>query len=283
MTPQVGSSSIVAVNDRDHFEGLEIDNLEVTYGRVIVAVQGISLKVPRHGIVALLGTNGAGKSTTVRAISGFLPVDDAQIRKGAIRFEGRSILNEPPYRVARAGVVLVPERRKIFETLTVLENLRIAQRSGTSRGDRERDVERLFTIFPRIADRKDQLAGYLSGGERQMLAIAQGILCEPRLLLVDELSLGLAPHLVQELMTQLKRLRDEFALSILLIEQDASSALEIADFGLVMEGGRIVYEGTPQKLREHKDVQEFYLGSGDAGRVSYRDVKQYRRSRRWWG
>jgi branched-chain amino acid transport system ATP-binding protein len=280
--PQVASG--IAEADRGGgFEGLEIDNLEVTYGRVIVAVQGVSLKVPRNGIVALLGTNGAGKSTTVRAISGFLPVDDAQIRKGTIRFEGRSIVNEPPDCVARAGVVLVPERRKIFETLTVHDNLRIARRPGLSRNDWERDMERLFTIFPRIAARKDQLAGYLSGGERQMVAIAQGILCEPKLLLVDELSLGLAPQLVRELMAQLKRLREEFALSILLIEQDASSALQIADFGLIMEGGRIVYEGTPQKLREHKDVQEFYLGSGEAGRVSYRDVKQYRRSRRWWG
>jgi branched-chain amino acid transport system ATP-binding protein len=280
--PQTGDG-ITEADRGGAFEGLEIDNLEVTYGRVIVAVQGVSFKVPRNGIVALLGTNGAGKSTTVRAISGFLPVDDAQIRKGSIRFEGRSILNEPPDRVARAGVVLVPERRKIFETLTVHDNLRIARRPGSSRSDRERDVERLFAIFPRIAARKDQLAGYLSGGERQMVAIAQGILCQPKLLLVDELSLGLAPQLVRELMAQLKRLREEFALSILLIEQDASSALEIVDFGLIMEGGRIVYEGTPEKLREHKDVQEFYLGSGEAGRVSYRDVKQYRRSRRWWG
>jgi branched-chain amino acid transport system ATP-binding protein len=189
----------------------------------------------------------------------------------------------PPYRAARLGIVLVPERRKIFETLTVWDNLRLSH--GTSGIDREwsRKVEQLFNIFPRIAARKDQVAGYMSGGERQMLAIAQGILCEPKLLLVDELSLGLAPHLVQELMAQLHLLRQEFGISILLIEQDALSALEIADYGYIMEGGRIVYEGSPDKLRGHKDVQEFYLGSGESGRVSYRDVKQYRRSRRWWG
>lgn len=262
---------------------LTVENLEVTYSRVIVAVQGVSLKVPANSIVALLGTNGAGKSTTVRAISGFLPVDDAEIKKGSIYFEGRSVLDLPPYRAARLGIVLVPERRKIFETLTVWDNLRLSHGAAGVGAEWSRKVEQLFDIFPRIAARKDQVAGYMSGGERQMLAIAQGILCEPKLLLVDELSLGLAPHLVQELMAQLYRLRKEFGISILLIEQDALSALEIADYGYVMEGGRIVYEGTPGKLRSHKDVQEFYLGSGEGGRVSYRDVKQYRRSRRWWG
>lgn len=262
---------------------LTVENLEVTYSRVIVAVQGVSLKIPANSIVALLGTNGAGKSTTVRAISGFLPVDDAEIKKGSIHFQGQSILNLPPYRVARLGIVLVPERRKIFETLTVWDNLRLSHGvSGVGQGW-SRKVEQLLEIFPRIAARKDQIAGYMSGGERQMLAIAQGILCEPKLLLVDELSLGLAPHLVQELMAQLHRLRQEFNISILLIEQDALSALGIADYGYIMEGGRIVYEGTPEKLRSHKDVQEFYLGSGESGRASYRDVKQYRRSRRWWG
>lgn len=262
---------------------LEVENLEVTYSRVIVAVRGVSLTVPGNSIVALLGTNGAGKSTTVRAISGFLPVDDAEIKKGSIRFDGRSVLGLPPYQVARMGLVLVPERRKIFETLSVWDNLRLAHgQSGTGAAWRTQ-VERLFEVFPRIASRRDQTAGYLSGGERQMLAIAQGILCEPKLLLVDELSLGLAPHLVQELMQQLGRLRIEFGISILLIEQDALSALAIADYGYIMEGGRIVYDGAPDRLRNHKDVQEFYLGSGNSGRTSYRDVKQYRRSRRWWG
>jgi branched-chain amino acid transport system ATP-binding protein len=262
---------------------LEVENLEVTYNRVIVAVQGVSLTVPENSIVTLLGTNGAGKSTTVRAISGFLPVDDAEIGKGAIRFRQRSLLGLPPYRIARAGVVLVPERRKIFETLSVWDNLRLAH-GEESAGRAWRGIaERLLAFFPILAERRDQLAGYLSGGERQMLAISQALLCDPKLLLIDELSLGLAPHLVKELMQRIKDLRAEFGLSILLIEQDALSALGIADYGYIMEGGRIVYEGTPDKLRNHKDVQEFYLGSGDSGRVSYRDVKQYRRSRRWWG
>jgi branched-chain amino acid transport system ATP-binding protein len=260
---------------------LEVENLEVTYSRVIVAVQGLSMKVPERSIVALLGTNGAGKSTTVRAISGFLPVDDAEIKKGAIRFDGRSVLGLPPYEVARRGVVLVPERRKIFETLTVEENLRITARLGAA--GVPADMERLFGLFPALAERRRQTAGYLSGGERQMLAISQALLCKPKLMLVDELSLGLAPFLVKELMARLREMRDEFGVSILLIEQDASSALAIADYGYIMEGGRIVYEGAADKLRGHGDVQEFYLGSGDSARVSYRDVKQYRRSRRWWG
>ena len=261
---------------------LEVENLEVTYSRVIVAVQGVSLTVPENSIVALLGINGAGKSTTVRAISGFLPVDDAEIKKGAIWFAQQSILDLPPYVVARCGVVLVPERRKIFETLTLEDNLRLAH-GAHGRIERSERIERLFEIFPILSARRTQIAGYLSGGERQMLAIAQALLCEPKLLLVDELSLGLAPHLVKELMERVRDLRTKFGISILLIEQDAASALAIADFGYIMEGGRIVYEGSADKLRSHQDVQEFYLGSGDSARASYRDVKQYRRSRRWWG
>lgn len=259
---------------------LEVENLEVAYGGVVVAVQGVSLKVPPRSIVALLGTNGAGKSTTVRAISGFLPVDDAEIRKGTIRFGGESVVGLPPYAVAGRGVVLVPERRKIFETLSVHENLRIARRQD---GTGDEDLARVLAMFPVLARRREQIAGYLSGGERQMLAIAQALLSRPRLLIVDELSLGLAPFLVKELIGQLPNLRDVLGLSIMLIEQDAASALAVADYGYIMEGGRVVYEGSADRLRAHQDVQEFYLGSDDASRASYRDVKQYRRSRRWWG
>lgn len=261
---------------------LEVENLEVTYNRVIVAVQGVSLRVPERSIVALLGTNGAGKSTTVRAISGFLPVDNAQIRKGAVRFADQSLLGMPPYQIAKAGVVLVPERRKIFETLTVEDNLRIARLNEGEEARRDK-LDHLFELFPVLAERRDQVAGYLSGGERQMLAISQALLCNPKLLIVDELSLGLAPHLVKELMQRVQALRRTLGISILLIEQDASSALAIADYGYIIEGGRIVFEGTAETLRHHHDVQEFYLGSGDAARVNYREVKQYRRSRRWWG
>lgn len=262
---------------------LEVENLEVVYARVIVAVQGVTLKVPEKSIVALLGTNGAGKTTTVRAITGFLSVDDAEIRKGSIRFAGTPIHGLPPYRAAASGVVLVPERRKIFETLTVWDNLRLAR--GLPRGSAEwrAEVDRMLELFPVLAMRRDQVSGYMSGGERQMLAIAQALLCKPRLLIIDEMSLGLSPQLVSEIMSRIAMLRDRLGISILLIEQDAIAALEVADYGYVIEGGRIVYEGSAAKLAEHKDVQEFYLGSGQAGRASYADVKQYRRSRRWWG
>ena len=272
-------SEVQAASD----SALQVENLEVTYNRVIVAVQGVSLIVPKNSIVALLGTNGAGKSTTVRAISGFLPVDDAEIKKGAIRFQQQSILGLPPYDIARRGVVLVPERRKIFETLTVEDNLRLAHGPKGDDDDKSARIKQLFDIFPILGARRDQTSGYLSGGERQMLAISQALLCNPKVLLVDELSLGLAPHLVKELMLRVRDLREVFGIAILLIEQDASSALAIADYGYIMEGGRIVFEGEAEKLRSHQDVQEFYLGSGDSARASYRDVKQYRRSRRWWG
>jgi len=255
----------------------------ITYNRVIVAVQGVSLKVPQNAIVALLGTNGAGKTTAVRAVSGFLLVDDAQIEKGSIRFASRAILGLPPQHVARLGIVLVPERRKIFETMTVADNLRIGRGEKAQTADREARMQRLLEVFPALAKRQGQIAGYLSGGERQMLAISHALLCDPKLLLVDELSLGLAPHLVRDLMQQVRELRETSGISVLLIEQDATSALGIADYGYIMEGGRIVYEGSAEKLRSHQDVQEFYLGSGDSARASYRDVKQYRRSRRWWG
>jgi branched-chain amino acid transport system ATP-binding protein len=198
----------------------------------------------------------------LRAISGFLPVDDAEIKKGTIRFNRQSILGLAPYDVARRGVVLVPERRKIFETLTVEENLRITSRFGGA--ESSTDMEHLFGIFPVLSEWQRQTAGYLSGGERQMLAISQALLCKPKLMLVDELSLGLAPFLVKELMAGIREMRAKFNLSILLIEQDASSALAIADYGYIMEGGRVVYEGAANKLRGHGDVQEFYLGSGDS-------------------
>lgn len=262
---------------------LEVENLEVVYNRVIVAVHGASLRIAPGSIVALLGTNGAGKTSTVRAISGFLPVDDADIRKGHLRFGGVSLVGRSPIDIARMGLVLVPERRKIFETMTVMDNLRLARsRVGGAQPWHEM-VDRVMTIFPALGQRRDQISGYMSGGERQMLAIAQALLCGPKTLLIDELSLGLAPHLIEQLMTSLVTLRAELDLSILIIEQDAASALEIADYAYIMEGGRIVYEGAPEKLRGHQDVQEFYLGTGASTRANYRDVKQYRRSRRWWG
>jgi branched-chain amino acid transport system ATP-binding protein len=264
---------------------LEVQGLEVVYNHAALAVQGVSLAVRDGQIVALLGTNGAGKTTTLRAISGFLGSDIADITQGSIAYEGERIDGRPPYEIARRGVALVPEREKIFETLTVEENLAtsvFAARSGApSRADM---LEQVFGYFPILRERRRQVAGYLSGGERQMLAISRALLCGPRLLLVDELSLGLAPRVAAELLDILQRLRADLGLSILLVEENAAAALEIADRGYVMEHGRIVFEDTAEALRQHADIREFYLGFGQGGgERSYRDVKQYRRKRRWHG
>jgi branched-chain amino acid transport system ATP-binding protein len=263
---------------------LEVETLEVVYHRVATAVQGVSLRVPERSIVTLVGPNGAGKTTTLRAISGFLDADNARITDGTVRYDGAVTNGWPVHRTARRGLVLVPEREKIFESLTVQENLEAARRSARA-GARAIDAAQVFAYFPVLAQRRRQLAGLLSGGERQMLAIGAALLCQPRVLMVDELSLGLAPLVVKSLMDVLARLREELGLAILLVEQNVGAALAVADHGYVIEHGRIVYDGTAEQLRGHEDVREFYLGvgRGRAGAKSYRDVKQYRRRRRWFG
>jgi branched-chain amino acid transport system ATP-binding protein len=252
---------------------LRVEKLEVTYQRVITAIQGVSLAVPRGALVAILGTNGAGKTTTLRAISGFIGLDDAEITEGAIQYRGERIERAPPHRITARGIVLVPERSKVFENLTVAENLEAAKRHG---------AERVYQFFPRLAELRRREAGLLSGGERQMLAIGTALMCEPQMLLVDELSQGLAPLLVEQLMERLQAIRRQLNMTVLLVEQNARMALQVADYGYVMENGRVVIDGTPERLRAHADVAEFYLG-GTGARRSYRDVKQYRRSRRWYG
>ncbi|HVL59645.1 MAG TPA: ABC transporter ATP-binding protein [Burkholderiaceae bacterium] len=267
---------------------LSVAQIEVVYHRVVTAVQGVSLAVPKGAIVAILGTNGAGKTTTLRAISGFLGLDDARVTEGTIRFRGQSLENRAPHEIARLGVTLVPERDKVFPNLSVAENLRAnVPRSGGRSGI----GEQVFDFFPRLAQLRNRQAGYLSGGERQMLAIGAALACEPELLLIDELSLGLAPVVIEELMQRLLEIRKALDLTLVLVEQSAATALAIADHGYVMENGRVVLDGDARRLLGHPDVQEFYLGTpgavaadGEAGRRrSYRDVKQYRRSRRWYG
>ena len=258
---------------------LKVEKLEVTYQRVITAVQGVSLEVPRGALVAILGTNGAGKTTTLRAISGFIGLDDAEVTEGTIQYKGQRIEHEPPHRITARGVVLVPERSKVFENLAVAENLEAAHRAGS---ERRALVERVYEFFPRLAELRRREAGLLSGGERQMLAIGSALMCAPELLLVDELSQGLAPLLVEQLMARLQAIRRELAMTVVLVEQNARLALDVADYGYVMENGRVVFDGTPERLRSHADVAEFYLG-GTAARRSYREVKQYRRTRRWYG
>ena len=262
---------------------LALEKVEVVYHRVVTAVQGISLRVPRGGLVALLGTNGAGKTTTLRAISGFLGIDDARVTEGRVLYEGRPIENQPPHRITELGVALVPERSKVFENLSVAENLTATAARARPGFDRERMTELVYEFLPALAGIRSRAGGLLSGGERQMLAIGSALMCGPALLLVDELSLGLAPRLVEELMARLVTIRKSLNMTILLVEQNALVALAAADYGYVMENGRIVLDGTPDRLRDHPDVREFYLGTGGGARRSYRDVKQYRRSRRWYG
>ena len=265
---------------------LELENLEVVYHHVATAIQGVSLRVMPGSIVTLLGTNGAGKTTTLRAISGFLGADNAQIVGGRVLFLGQPVTGRRPHELVRRGLVLVPERDKVFETLTVQENLRSlvpGWRAWRGAARPRIRLDQVFEYFPLLADRRRQLAGYLSGGERQMLALATALLCRPAVLLVDELSLGLAPAVIERLMILVARLRDELGLAVLLVEQNAGAALAVADYGYVMEHGRIVYDGPRDRLLAHADVREFYLGVGHrAGRKSYTDVKQYRRRRRWF-
>jgi len=259
--------------------GLSVRNLELVYHSVVLVLRGISLDVPPGKVVALLGPNGAGKTSTLRAISGLAPVHNARATKGSLSFDGRSLLGLPPERVVRSGIVQVLEGRRIFVDLTVDDNL-LAGTVTRRDAERARDVEAMYERFPLLGERRRQVAGYLSGGEQQMLAIARALLTRPRLLLLDEPSLGLAPKIVAEI-AELVRGVNERGVGILLVEQNAAVAFELADYAYVMENGRIVTEGTPDELRADRDIQDFYLGLGEAGRRSYRDVKLYRRRKRW--
>jgi len=236
-----------------------------------------------HGqIVALLGANGAGKTTTLRAISGLLKAEEGRVTDGTIELEGRRIDGRDPEAIVRMGVFQVMEGRRVFENLTVDENLRVGAYTRRDQGGVRRDSETVYRYFPRLKERRRQMAGYLSGGEQQMLVIGRALMARPRLVLLDEPSLGLAPMLVREIFAIVRRLNQEERLTILLVEQNASVALGIADYGYVMEGGRVVLDGPAARLRENEDVKEFYLGLTEMGtRKSYRDVKHYKRRKRW--
>jgi branched-chain amino acid transport system ATP-binding protein len=259
---------------------LEVENLEVVYHRAITAVQGVSFSVNENAITALVGTNGAGKTTTLTAISGFMRVEDAKITEGEIRFCGERVNRRYTDQISRLGIAHVPERDKIFPTLTVRENL-IACRTCTKADDF--DIADAFELFPRLAERASSVSGYLSGGERQMLAIALALVTQPRLVLIDEMTLGLAPTVINILVEAVRKLRRERGLTFLIVEQNAMTALDIADYTYVMENGRIVFDGDSDRLRSHDDFREFYLGFGMKGEKSFQDVKQYRRKRRWFG
>jgi branched-chain amino acid transport system ATP-binding protein len=261
---------------------LTVNNIEVIYDHVILVLKGVSLRVPQGGIVALLGANGAGKSTTLKAISGLLRTERGEVTKGAVDFLGRPIHRRDPTDVVRHGIVQVMEGRHVFEHLTVEENLltgAYTRRNGRSITD---DLALVYRYFPRLKERRGVRAGYVSGGEQQMLAIGRALMARPRLMLLDEPSMGLAPMLVQEIFEIVSRLNREENVAVLLAEQNAAMALRFAQYAYVMESGRIVLDGDARTIGENEDVKEFYLGlSGVGSRKSYRDVKHYRRRKRW--
>ena len=253
---------------------LQVSNLETYYGP-IMAIRGVSFEVPRGRIVTILGANGAGKTTVLKTVSGVM---DPQ--KGTVTFDGREIQGMDPDRVARLGLSHVPEGREIFPLLTVAENLGMGAYMRTDADGIGRDLEMVYGYFPVLRSRARQRAGQLSGGEQQMLAISRALMARPRLILLDEPSLGLAPLLVQEIFRIIQKINAEEKTTLLLVEQNANVALSIAHFGYIMENGRIVLEGDPDKLRSNEDVREFYLGGGEA-KKSYKAVKSYRRRKRW--
>ncbi|HVQ77857.1 MAG TPA: ABC transporter ATP-binding protein [Candidatus Binatia bacterium] len=263
-------------------EGVRADDIEVIYDHVILVLKGVSLEVPEEGIVALLGANGAGKSTTLKAISGLLRTERGEVTKGGIEFLGAPIHRLDPADVVRRGVVQVMEGRHVFEHLSVEENLLPgAYTRGSGRAVKEQ-LERMYGYFPRLAERRGVSAGYISGGEQQMLAIGRALMAHPRVMLLDEPSMGLAPMLVAEIYEIVARLNREEKVAVLLAEQNAAMALGVAQYAYVMENGRVVLDGDRRTISENEDIKEFYLGlSGVGQRRSYRDVKSYRRRKRW--
>jgi branched-chain amino acid transport system ATP-binding protein len=263
-------------------EVLALNNVEVIYDKVILVLRGLSLVVGEGEIVALLGANGAGKSTTLKAISGLLPSEDGEISEGEITYHGARIEELDAADIVRRGILQVMEGRRIFEHLTAEENLRAGAYTRARNGSLSEDLDLVYEYFPRLHERRAQTAGYLSGGEQQMLAIGRALMARPKLLMLDEPSLGLAPRLVAEIFEIVRRLNEELRAPILVVEQNARLALDVADRAYVMEHGRIVLDGPADELARNPDVQEFYLGLTESGeRRNYRDVKHYKRRKRW--
>ncbi len=262
---------------------LDVNNIEVVYNDIVQVLRGVSLSVPEGGIVALLGTNGAGKTTTLRAISGLLKPENGFIKDGYIKFDGNDITNVLGTHVVKLGAVMVPEGRRVFKHLTVDENVRVGSITRKDGTQNVRDDQKLmFEHFPRLARVTNRLAGYCSGGEQQMIAIARALMSAPKMLMLDEPSLGLAPLLVKEIFENIKRINEEMDTTLLIVEQNAKIALEISDYAYIMESGKIVLEGPSDELKNNPDVKEFYMGvTQGGGRKSFKDVKSYKRRKRW--
>jgi len=262
---------------------LSVNNIEVIYDDVILVLKGLSLEVEEGAIVALLGANGAGKTTTLKAISGLLKTEEGEVTDGAIVFDGQRINDLEPEKIVRRGVFQVMEGRRVFVDLTARENLiAAAHTQKCTRRQLDERIEQVYAYFPRLKERQNGLAGYLSGGEQQMLVIGRGMMARPRLMMLDEPSLGLSPLLVGEIFEIIVRLNRELGTTILLVEQNARMALNIASHGYIMENGKIVLDDTTEKLKNNEDVKRFYLGVGEGGQKrSYRQVKHYKRRKRW--
>ena len=261
---------------------LALNNIEVIYDGVILVLKGVSLSVREGGITTLLGANGAGKTTTLKAVSGLLRSERGEVTKGSIEFKGARIDRLPPHEIVKRGIVQIFEGRRVFEHLTTEENLIAGAHTQSDRKRVSQGIERVYEYFPRLKERRTVQAGYLSGGEQQMLVIGRALMSGPHVMLLDEPSLGLAPMLVEEIFEIVRRLNEAEKLTVLLVEQNATLALTIAEHGYVMESGRIVLDGPAAALRENADIKEFYLGLTEVGaRKSYRDVKHYKRRKRW--
>jgi branched-chain amino acid transport system ATP-binding protein len=261
---------------------LRVNNIEVIYNHVILVLKGVSLDVPDGGIVALLGANGAGKTTTLKAVSNLLRAERGDVTKGSIEYRGARIDRLTPSEVVQKGVIQVMEGRHCFAHLTVEENLQTgAFTRRDAKADVSRDLEMVYSYFPRLKERRKSIAGYTSGGEQQMTAIGRALMSRPNMVLLDEPSMGLAPQLVEEIFEIVVKLNAEQKVSILLAEQNTNMALRFAHYGYILENGRVVLDGSADQLRQNEDVKEFYLGLSASGRKSYRDVKHYKRRKRW--
>ena len=261
---------------------LALNNVEVVYDGVILVLRGVSLSAEEGHITTLLGANGAGKTTTLKAISGLLHAERGEVTRGNVELDGERLDRLLPHDVVRRGVVQVFEGRRVFENLSVEENLVAGAHSKRDNAAVRDGIDRVYASFPVLKERRQVSAGYLSGGEQQMLVIGRALMSDPKVILLDEPSLGLAPMVVEEIFSVIRRLKDEQKLTVLLVEQNAALALDIADHGYVLENGRIVLEGPAESLRQNSDIKEFYLGLNEAGtRKSYRETKHYRRRKRW--
>ena len=260
---------------------LIVNNIEVVYSHVILVLKGVSLKVKKGGITALLGGNGAGKSTTLKSFSNLLASERGEVTKGSVTYSNEYIHDLDPSQLVKKGVIQVMEGRHCFEHLTVEENLLTGAYTRTNNKEVKEDLERVYNYFPRLRDRRTSLAGYTSGGEQQMIAIGRALMAHPTMILLDEPSMGLAPQLVKQIFEIVAEINRKEGVTILLAEQNTNIALQYAEYAYILENGRVVMEGTAESMRDNEDVKEFYLGISGEGRQSFKDVKQYRRRKRW--